>query len=558
MTTKQTTQVKAMTLAELTKRAATPRGKRNPLGADLILHNKVVYLQHAARQAVEGLNSLPLDPQVETVKRWLETVGGIDEVEPESATQRIDEMVTQLSQGREVTFDESDVQDVYDSLIAVLGDYLGEVKVEARQDIDDPQVAELQWYFKPAEVEQVDEPEVMDGEQVGEPTDDPPVATEDSPIEPDGEAEGKVESPAPADDTEWAAPWIGFDGYETIRLGGVEYRRDPVSAVYPDLPEEEIAMLAESLKQNGQKVSVKVYRPTGTVPDGWQRLIAMQQIEMHPWVEVLRTEDIPEGLSAYVLAVNEHRRGSTNPTATQRVLQAIQLDDADRTRGDKAGRAASAKKLAAAAGCSTGVVDHVRRALKYDKANGTDYEGKMLSGKLSSRAAVDAIVAAEEQAKQDDPPAGGEAEQPQPKPTGVEYDSSGNKRSRRDLVDMLTGAEEDAQVAAEEHAQAIAGEREKVAQARKEAQQAREKLQQLTDADESAKQVVSLDEQNAALKSQVAVLTERVAELERERDGLKERIEQAGEALVDGEQADLYEALGIDPPVSADDDDPFC
>ena len=174
-----------------------------------------------------------------------------------------------------------------------------------------------------------------------------------------------------------------------IYLYGVRYERDPMSAMFEDLPTEELMMLAQNIKTEGQKLPVTVNSANGLVLDGWQRLRACQLIEAEPKV----VEDEIPNPAAFVMAVNEHRRGSTAPTATQRVLLATDLLMLEReARGGK-GRKPTAKKIAAAAGCSTGTVDYVRRGLRWDTTHDTDYEGLMRAGRMSAKKVHDEIVA---------------------------------------------------------------------------------------------------------------------------------------------------------------------
>ena len=174
-----------------------------------------------------------------------------------------------------------------------------------------------------------------------------------------------------------------------IYLYGVRYERDPMSAMFEDLPTEELMMLAQNIKTEGQKLPVTVNSANGLVLDGWQRLRACQLIEAEPKV----VEDEIPNPAAFVMAVNEHRRGSTAPTAPQRVLLATDLLMLEwEARGGK-GHKPSAKKVAAAAGCSTGTVEHARRGLRWDTTHDTDYEGLMRSGRMSAKRVNDEIMA---------------------------------------------------------------------------------------------------------------------------------------------------------------------
>ena len=183
------------------------------------------------------------------------------------------------------------------------------------------------------------------------------------------------------------------ESVDVIFLHGVRYERDPLSAVFEDLPDEELEMLAENIKAEGQKLPVTISGSNGLVLDGWQRLRACELIGVEP--KVHETE-IPNP-AAFVMAVNEHRRGSTAPTATQRALLATDLLMLEWQAGGSMGRKPSAKKTAEAAGVSVPTVEQVRRALRFDDMHGTNYEQRMRLGRLSaaSRQHGDRAVAAQ-------------------------------------------------------------------------------------------------------------------------------------------------------------------
>ena len=182
---------------------------------------------------------------------------------------------------------------------------------------------------------------------------------------------------------------------EVIFLHGERYERDPLSAVFEDLPDEELEMLAESIKAEGQKLPITINTANGSVLDGWQRLRACQLIDAEP--KVVETE-IPNP-AAFVMAVNEHRRGSTAPTTTQRALLATDLLMLEwQARGGK-GRRPTAEKISEAAGVGIRTVQQIRRARRWDEDHGTDYEGRMRSGTLTAKSADEQIRSAKAEAE---------------------------------------------------------------------------------------------------------------------------------------------------------------
>ena len=168
---------------------------------------------------------------------------------------------------------------------------------------------------------------------------------------------------------------------EVIYLHGERYERDPLSAVFEDLPEEELQMLAENIKAEGQKLPITINTANGLVLDGWQRLRACQLIEIEPLIDQI---EVPNP-ATFVMAVNEHRRGSTAPTVTQRVLLAMDLLELEWEQRGAKGRKPSTPKISEAAGAGIRTVEQIRRAKRWDQEHGTDYEGLMRSGRLTAR-----------------------------------------------------------------------------------------------------------------------------------------------------------------------------
>ena len=184
----------------------------------------------------------------------------------------------------------------------------------------------------------------------------------------------------------WMRAQTTPDGAEVIHLDHVRYERDPVSAVFDDIDDDELDMLAANIKAEGQELPITINKTTGTVVDGWQRLRACHLIGRKPDIREIEVTNP----AAYVMAVNVHRRDVEAKNATQRVLLAMDLFHVARNLptakgGSMAGRAPSAETLAAAAGCSAKTVEQVRRALKWDKDYDSDYEPAMRKGRMSAK-----------------------------------------------------------------------------------------------------------------------------------------------------------------------------
>ena len=207
---------------------------------------------------------------------------------------------------------------------------------------------------------------------------------------------------SPDADDGWTRAHMTSDGVEVIYLDHVRYERDPLSAVFDDIDEDDLDMLAANIKAEGQKLPVTINQATRTVVDGWQRLRACWSIRMKPVVAAIEIENPP----AFVMAVNVHRRDVEAKNAGQRVLQAMDLFAAERDAVEgKKPRKATAKQIGAAAGCSAATIDMVRRALRWDDENQENfYEPKLRAGKISAKRAYDQITEREAKDKSVDEP----------------------------------------------------------------------------------------------------------------------------------------------------------
>ncbi|MXY79089.1 MAG: hypothetical protein F4Y94_05245, partial [Chloroflexi bacterium] len=199
-----------------------------------------------------------------------------------------------------------------------------------------------------------------------------------------------AESPDAGDG--WIPTRTTPDGVEEIYLDHVRYERDPLSAVFPDLPDDELDMLAASIKATGQEQPITVDKETGTVLDGWQRLRACHSVRRKPNVQEIEVNDP----AAYVMAVNVHRRDVAAKTAVQRVFLAMDLfavmQDAPIAKsGRLAGRAPTARAIATAAGCGTRTVEQIRQGISYDQNCGTEFEKQMRSGRMSASEVYESI-----------------------------------------------------------------------------------------------------------------------------------------------------------------------
>jgi ParB family chromosome partitioning protein len=106
------------------------------------------------------------------------------------------------------------------------------------------------------------------------------------------------------------------------------------AATFGDLPEAEIAALAEDLKANGQKVPIDVL-PDGTVVAGHQRVRAARMLGWKAVAAVVRTdlaEAGPAAVEAHFLGDNLHRRHLSPLARARCVRRLLELDAGRATR----------------------------------------------------------------------------------------------------------------------------------------------------------------------------------------------------------------------------------
>jgi hypothetical protein len=78
--------------------------------------------------------------------------------------------------------------------------------------------------------------------------------------------------------------------------------RHPLSAAFPDMPDEDFEDLVESIKTHGQREAITTYE--SKILDGWHRFKACLKLDINP---MLHEFDGPDPVS-YVIDLNLHRR----------------------------------------------------------------------------------------------------------------------------------------------------------------------------------------------------------------------------------------------------------
>ena len=358
----------------------------------------------------------------------------------------------------------------------------------------------------------------------------------------------------PVSDDGWGG--VYFQGTtEYAEVGGFTYKRHVLSAAFDDLPDDELDMLAASIREEGLKVPIALDASSEelVVLDGWQRLRACHALELTPVTQAVK---VGSSVAAYVMAVNVHRRDVQAKNAAQRCLQAMSLFEIERSAQEKKGRKATKSQVAIAAGISTATVDMVRRALKWDTDNKSDaYEVTLRKGRMSAKKAYDQIIAMEaktEDAVDDDDDDDDNAPMTEAEEKAhirkMHASTAGDDKPSDDAVanQLLAEAEADRDTQAQE-AQA----------ARREAADWKLRLSAVGDEEESAKQILSLGEEKDVLDTRVSdlqeqlnVMARRLNVAERERDEALSVIEEVKVAIKNGDEAGAREALDMD-------DEPF-
>jgi hypothetical protein len=95
-----------------------------------------------------------------------------------------------------------------------------------------------------------------------------------------------------------------------------KYKRHALSAIFPDMADDEITALGEDIKANGQQESIWLYK--GAILDGWHRYEACMRAGVNPRISDYRGSRPAE----FVKSKNWHRR---HMNASQRALAVVQL-----------------------------------------------------------------------------------------------------------------------------------------------------------------------------------------------------------------------------------------
>lgn len=137
-------------------------------------------------------------------------------------------------------------------------------------------------------------------------------------------------------------------------------KRHPLSAAFPDMPEDEFAALVEDIRQNGLLQPVVTH--DGMVLDGWHRYRASLEAGVTPSFEPY---DGPDPVS-FVLSLNMHRRhltGSQRAAAVVACTQWASIGHNQHTGGSEPGSAPRTEaEMAKAADVSDKTIRQAKRA----------------------------------------------------------------------------------------------------------------------------------------------------------------------------------------------------
>jgi len=176
------------------------------------------------------------------------------------------------------------------------------------------------------------------------------------------------------------------------------YTRHPLSAVFPDMPADELVALKESIVDVGLREAITIYE--GMVLDGWHRNRACAMADVAPLTKQFVEHDPVE----FVLRKNSLRRSLT---AGQKAMIAVNLAnwrEPGRPEEENSAMIAelnhdaeTAKEIANKAGVSTRTVEMAKAAAKGGLAE------KVVSGELSLAKAVKATKPERADSKQKPP-----------------------------------------------------------------------------------------------------------------------------------------------------------
>lgn len=99
------------------------------------------------------------------------------------------------------------------------------------------------------------------------------------------------------------------------------YKRHPLSAVYGDLPADELKALAESIDKMGMQYDIHLY--DGMIIDGWNRYQACKMVNYPPFFRELNMPE--DALVDWVAARNVHRRHLTAEDRAEAVLKCVTM-----------------------------------------------------------------------------------------------------------------------------------------------------------------------------------------------------------------------------------------
>ena len=156
-----------------------------------------------------------------------------------------------------------------------------------------------------------------------------------------------------------------------------EYKRHPVSAIFPDMAENEFLELVSDIKAKGLFEPIMVFGDE--IVDGWHRYLACIQAGVEPIFIALEDGADPVGISE---SLNRRRR---HLTPSMQVTAEIMLSELRHTPGrrkEDEENTSTAAEIAKRAGVSKRTVERAKKGIE------AGYGGDMLSGELSARQAA--------------------------------------------------------------------------------------------------------------------------------------------------------------------------
>lgn len=215
-------------------------------------------------------------------------------------------------------------------------------------------------------------------------------------------------------------------------------KRHPLSAAFPDMPEDEFAALVEDIRQNGLLQPVVIHDEM--VLDGWHRYRASLEAGVTPSFEPY---DGPDPVS-FVLSLNMHRR---HLTGSQRAAAVVACHawakPGNQPKPEAASGLATEADMAEEAGVSDRTIRHAKRAHEAGLGEAVR-DGKVT---VEKAAQIAKLPEPERQAALEAPPAPKAKQEPPADLEALKAENAELRDQLAELAENMTGLQEELEAA---------------------------------------------------------------------------------------------------------------